>query len=497
MALAAERSGESAAPVSPESVMRARRGVVRKLGTAMTTEQREALEIVTGPGGVSVLVGQAGTGKGVVLGAAAESWRREGYTVWGTAIAGATAQRLGADAKLDQSLTTDALLQRVESGRVSLDERSVVVIDEAGMADTRRLSGLIDRTNEAGAKLVLAGDSAQLGSIGAGGLFEAIRHQVPAAELSQIHRARNEWERQAWGQVRAGGAERALAAYQERERLHVSDSRVEAAQRMVADWDRSRTEVGDGRSVMLTDASNREIDEINALAQQARRARGELGRDGIELRDRGYALFEGDRVTFAAAMHQPGEARVENGTPGFISEVRPEEGLRVRTEEPEPREVAMGARDALHLRLGYAQHVYKAQGVTAERAHVLIGGWQTDRERAYVALTRARERTDVYVSRDDLGEEGMDEGAIDRLAERMAESRAQEASITHKEAYAGHSTDRESEAGRTLREQRDHERGWPQSGNEQPDERDTPRSEAGRILEEERAREAERGFGIE
>ena len=51
---------------------------------------------------------------------------------------------------------------------------------------------------------------------------------------------------------------------------------------------------------------------------------------------------------------------------------------------------------------------------------MLIGGWQTDRERAYVALTRARDRTDVYVSRDDLGEEGLDEGAIERLAERMA-----------------------------------------------------------------------------
>ena len=38
-----------------------------------------------------------------------------------------------------------------------------------------------------------------------------------------------------------------------------------------------------GRGVMLTDASNRELDEINALAQQARAERGELGSDGFEL----------------------------------------------------------------------------------------------------------------------------------------------------------------------------------------------------------------------
>ncbi len=85
------------------------------------------------------------------------------------------------------------------------------------------------------------------------------------------------------------------------------------------------------------------------------------------------------------------------------------------------------------MRLAYAQHVYKAQGLTVDRAFVLTVGWQTDRERAYVALTRARESTEVFVSRDDLGEEGLDDGAIERLGERMAESHAQAASVSREE----------------------------------------------------------------
>ncbi len=64
-----------------------------------------------------------------------------------------------------------------------------------------------------------------------------------------------------------------------------------------------------------------------------------------------------------------------------------------------------------------------------ERSHVLIGGWQTDRERAYVALSRSKAQTDIYTSREDLGNQGMNQGAIERLGEAMSESNAQQASI--------------------------------------------------------------------
>ncbi len=495
VAIAAGRSQERVAAVSERALADVRREALRALGSRLSAEQRQALETLTGPGGVSVLVGQAGTGKGVVLGSAASAWRSEGYEVLGTAIAGATAQRLAADAKLEQSLTTDALLHRLDSGAVRLGDRSVVVMDEAGMADTQRLAGLVERTDRSGAKLVLVGDEAQLGAIGAGGLFGAIEKQVPSAELSEVRRAREQWERQAWAQVRVGAADRALAAYREHERLHVSGSREDAAARVVGDWDRARQDAGAGRSVMLTDASNREIDEINRQAQQVRADRGELGNEPFALPGRPYSLFAGDQVMFSSAVPQPGAPRVENGTLGTVSRVAPEEGLWVRTGEPEPREVALGEHEAQQLRLAYGQHVYKAQGLTVDRAHVLLGGWQTDRERAYVALTRARDRTDVYVSRDDLGEEGLDEGAIERLAERMAQSHAQQASVTREQRPV---SERVSER-ETMRTQT---RASTDDGREQVESRDpqldrgasdpraqAPRSEAGRLLAAQRERE--------
>lgn len=181
---------------------------------------------------------------------------------------------------------------------------------------------------------------------------------------------------------------------------------------------------------MITDASNTERDQINAMAQERRAAAGELGSHRAPLPDRPYRLRAGDDVIFTVQLHLPGERRIENGTAGtVIDTARHSDRLTIETHEREPREVQLDTGEFSNLSLGYAVHVYKAQGITAETSGILTGGWQTDREHAYVALSRAREQTQVYVSREDLGEAGMDAGAIERLADRMGRSRAQGASI--------------------------------------------------------------------
>jgi hypothetical protein len=106
-----------------------------------------------------------------------------------------------------------------------------------------------------------------------------------------------------------------------------------------------------------------------------------------------------------------------------------ENRVLVQTREREPRQVEIDTREFSNIPLAYAVHVYKAQGLTTDTAHVLTGGWQTDREHTYVALTRARDRADIYLSREDLGEQGMDLGAIERLGDLMARSRTEQASI--------------------------------------------------------------------
>lgn len=269
--VAESRAGERAAPVSEQALAAAQQGVEREIGAPLSVEQREALQTITGEGGVTVLVGQAGTGKGVVLSAAASAWEQEGYTVIGTAIAGATAERLGADANLERSLNTSALLAGLDSGRTHIGPDTVVVMDEAGMADTGRLASIVEVTAEHESKLVLVGDQAQLSPIGPGGMFAELQDRVPTAELSEVHRAQHGWEREAWGQVRDGNAQQALAAYEAHDRLHIAETRTEAIQQMVSDWNEARQANPEQNMIMLTDASDHFADAAQLLYEIARR----------------------------------------------------------------------------------------------------------------------------------------------------------------------------------------------------------------------------------
>lgn len=217
---------------------------------------------------------------------------------------------------------------------------------------------------------------------------------------------------------------------------------------MVEAWDRARQERPEERLVMLTDASNAELDRINALAQDHRARAGELGAHSVELPERPYGLAAGDEVIFTAPLYQPGQPRVENGTLGSVVDVSGDDRIPIQTKGAREREVQLGADELAGLRLAYAQHLYKAQGRTVDRSFVLTGGWQTDREHAYVALTRAQERTDIYVTREDLGEQGMDAGAIERLGEAMAESSAKEASLAAPEREHPHELTPEAVADR-------------------------------------------------
>jgi len=412
----------------------ASREVSECIAAPLSVEQEHALATLTGPERLAVLIGPAGTGKGVVIDAAARAEQIAGRDVLGVAVSGSTAERLGADspALAGRTLTLDALVARANMGRLQIGAATTVFFDEAGMADHKRLEALTNLIAHSGAKLVAVGDGKQLPSIGPGGMFDRLANQTPTAELADIHRTSDPDERRAWAALRAGEPERAMAHYQARGQLFFTDTRDEAGEAGVKRW-AEHTETYPIRDVaLIADASNVEIDRLNARAQQLRAKRGELGESEVPLPHQHYGLHEGDLVTFTAQHRTPGEPRIENGARGEITRVHEHEGLTVKLDGSE-RVVSLAGEDLENLRLAYAQHVYRQQGATVERSIVVTGGWQTSKESSYVQASRARRGTEWFLGREELGTYGQDEQRIHQLAGKMRSSRAHRPSLGHRE----------------------------------------------------------------
>jgi ATP-dependent exoDNAse (exonuclease V) alpha subunit len=279
---------------------------------------------------------------------------------------------------------------------------------------------------------VAIGDGAQLPSIGAGGMFDRLTDIAPSAALSNVRRTLDPAEQRAWADLRAGRSDRAMAHYLRRGRLHMTDTRDQAVEHAVQDWATLTETIPIGEVVLISDASNLEINRLNARAQHYRAECGELGDIEAEIPGVHYGIRAGDRVAMIDQHHQPCTERVENGARGEVIDINETGEVLIQFDATSQWRTLAGD-DLACLRLGYASHIHRAQGATVTRTLVVTGGWQTSKEPAYVEASRAREGTDWYVNREDLGTDGHDTDRIKRFARDMGRSRTQTPSLAHPE----------------------------------------------------------------
>jgi ATP-dependent exoDNAse (exonuclease V) alpha subunit len=361
----------------------------------LSGEQVAMIERLTRSGaGVDVVVGQAGTGKTLALAAARVSWEASGLEVLGTALSARAARNLTDGAGIE-SRTLAKLLMGIESGSVELGPGHVVVVDEAGMVGTRDLAKMIEMSDATNAKLVLVGDPRQLPEIDAGGTLAALVSRIGATQLTENRRQVDRSERFALSALRQGRAEVALASYEQAGLVHTAPSLCEAQVALVTSWAAAFEQGSD--AVMLA-VARQEVAVLNQLARDELRRSGRLGPDVSEAAGRGFAL--GDRVV---CLRNDRRLEVLNGMTGEVA--RPSgDGLIVSTRDGE-RFLPASYIEASNLDHGYALTVHKAQGLTVERAYVLATAALT-KEAGYVALSRACQRTELFVPLDNASDEG-------------------------------------------------------------------------------------------
>ncbi|MDR7260436.1 Ti-type conjugative transfer relaxase TraA [Sphingomonas sp. BE270] len=366
-------------------------------GLVLGEEQRAALEHIVGPGGIANVIGYAGTGKSAMLGVARDGWERAGYTVRGAALSGIAAENLEGGSGI-QSRTIASFEHAWGQGREQLGPKDVLVVDEAGMIGSRQMERVLSQARDAGAKVVMVGDPEQLQAIEAGAAFRSVTERHGAAEITEIRRQREDWQKEATRALATGRTGEAIHAYDGRGMVHAADTREEARAGLVDDWDGKR-QAEPGKSQIIFTHTNAEVRELNGKARERVRATGGLGDDVAVKADRGERAFAaGDRLMFLRNERSLG---VKNGTLGTIEGVTPDR-MSVRLDSG--RSVAFDTKDYAAIDHGYAATFHKSQGVTVDRAHVLATPGM-DRHSTYVGMTRHRDSAQLHYGRDDFADQ--------------------------------------------------------------------------------------------
>ena len=193
----------------------------------LASDQRDAIRYVTGSERMAAVVGFAGAGKSTMLVAAREAWEAQGYRVHGAALAGKAAEGLEQSSGI-RSRTLASWELGWSKGYARLGAGDILVIDEAGMVASRQMERFVSVAREAGAKLVLVGDAAQLQPIEAGAAFRAITEEIGYAELTGVRRQREDWAREASVSFAQGRVADALDAYAGRGFIRFDETREAA-----------------------------------------------------------------------------------------------------------------------------------------------------------------------------------------------------------------------------------------------------------------------------
>ncbi|NKL12641.1 Ti-type conjugative transfer relaxase TraA [Rhizobium leguminosarum bv. viciae] len=404
----------------------------------LSAEQRQAIEHVTGPAQIAVVIGFAGAGKSTMLAAARHAWEAQGYRVHGAALAGKAAEGLEESSGI-ASRTLASWEYSWQADRSRLNARDVFVVDEGGMVASRQLARFVDEAKRAGAKLVLVGDHEQLQAIGAGAPFRAIAEAVGHAQLSDVRRQRTDWQKQASIDFASHRTAAGLASYEAHGNIQLKANRAETLKAIIADYVADRSAHPNDTRIAMAHRRD-DVRAINAGIRARLQESGELAKannpSGDKGEERSYqtnngkrSFARGDRIVF---LENDRDLAVKNGMLGEVIAVAPD-AIQVRLDgkaqtQDGQRQVTVPVNSYQAFDHGYATTIHKTQGATVDRSFVLASTTM-DRHLTYVAMTRHREEVQLYA--------GLDAFKTERaLTETLSRSGVKETTLDYTHDFA-------------------------------------------------------------
>ncbi|UCM88021.1 MobF family relaxase [Streptomyces marincola] len=377
-------------------------------GFVPSAEQRRIVDgVFTGDRRVRAVVGRAGTGKTTIMALAREVADAHGIPVLGLAggqvQADTLAERAGIRAENLARWRFMSESYAPGSPEWTLPSGVLVIVDEAGQADTGTLHAVMRQVEAAGGRMLLIGDPRQLGASGVGGALDLISGEAGCLRLTEVRRFRDadgrprRWEIDAAEALSRGDGDASWRAYGDRGRLHEGPEEALLREAFAA-W---RWDTAEGLTSILIAPTNALAARLSHTARTALVAeRAVDDQVTVELSD-GNRAGVGDQLVTRAndrrltCRNRPRQY-VRNGDIWTVTAVTGDGQLEVRHGRTGGRLTLPRAYCAASTELGYALTHTRAQGVTVHTGHALIVPGM-DRNGAYPALTRGSLENHAYL----------------------------------------------------------------------------------------------------
>ena len=328
---------------------------------------------------------------------------------------------------------TAALLAHHEKGRLAVDDRSVVVIDEVSQLSVRDAYRLLDMQAATGCRILAIGDDKQCQAVEAGDVIDLFRRAIPSQvpELLTTMRQLTDAQKQIAGLFRDGtpaSVETALRMKQADGALQVVPGGTDAVYAAAGQvWTRMADEAAEkGWTFGLSAPTHQHARAASAVIRSIRRGRGEITGpdrtvacvDGRGARGEQYdlPLAVGDRVRLftkvgGQALDVQGQRcrgrPVRVGANGDVVQVTgfTGQGFTVEADGRRVEVTWQSLRDKhtgrVRLSAGEVHTIDASQGATGHLwCNLMPEGAAIGMRRAYVSESRQRVRTDTVVGED-------------------------------------------------------------------------------------------------
>lgn len=367
-------------------------------------EQHRAFLTLTSTDRVSVLNGSAGTGKSYVLSGVADAFTASGYEVHGIALQAITANAIAEDCGVPSS-TIASFLARYESGNLEIHDKSVLILDEAGMVGSRDLQKLLLICEKHGAQIKMVGDSYQLSAVMAGSAFKFVQDQLDGknqAELVDIQRQKHATHAEKMTQASQSLAKHdvstAMDIYQSLGNVHTHDDHASAVMRVVDDWMNDQSQ-----DKLMLAHSNKDVNDLNLVARSRLIKDGQLDDENFDIQTHQGILNirAGEKIVFKKNDKSLNVTNGEVATVIGFTQNHLGEVDRIVFEKGNNDLVSIDVKAYNHFKYGYANTIHASQGMTVDSTHVLCSE-HMNANLAYVAMTRHKHKLNIHYKTEDF-----------------------------------------------------------------------------------------------